>query len=242
MAHGYPDYGTQGPVSTVHSIQDMGELAARLGSIDTFDRRGNVIFMDDFESGLSQWLLGEAGAGELNWNGQYSRNGGFSCQIKTDPTLGFEAWITKYIKFRLISLMGIEFSVSSGGNWQYLTLDLLFQLAAEYVVAAIRYNHSTGKIEYSTGIAAWANIPNIDFAASIIPQNFDTIKLVVDSVNRKFKRLILNSQEFDISTLDCYSVAAGGLPSLASTIILSTDGVGAAIAYIDDVIVTQNEI
>ena len=64
MGHGYPDYGTQGPVSTVHSIQDLGELAVRLGSIVTFDRRGNVLWLDGFDSGIGAWSKG----GNVNYS------------------------------------------------------------------------------------------------------------------------------------------------------------------------------
>jgi len=241
MPHGGPDWSTGGQISTVHTIEDLGELAARLGSIVTHDRRGNIIWLDDFEDGLNQWHRGGDAGYEVNWNSQYSRNGGFSCQLKTPATDGTQAWITKYTAYPVLSLLGVELSFSYEQNWQYLFLDLRVQLPTEIVAAAIRYNHSTNIFERQTGPLAWAVIPDTDFTPQGIPDAFDTIKLVVDFVNKKLVRLIINSQEVDLSTLDCYIIAVGGTPVLNSTIKLETDTNAVAIAHIDDAIITQNE-
>ena len=46
MVHTLPDYSTKYRMTNVFGNIDHSELAARLGSPSTFDRRGNIIFMD----------------------------------------------------------------------------------------------------------------------------------------------------------------------------------------------------
>lgn len=241
MPHGGPDWGTEGPVSTIYSIQDLGELAARLGSIVTHDRRGNVIWLDDFEDGLSQWELAGAGAYSINWNSQYARNGGFSCQLVTAPSDAFQASITRYTAYPILSPIGIEFSFSYEQNWRYLILDHRIGTPTAMLWGTIRYNHITNIFQQQTGPLAWTDIPDTEFTAQGLPEAFDTIKLVINFITRKFMRLIINSKEVDVSALDCYITAPPVRPMLSSSIILETDSNAKAKGYIDDVIITQNE-
>lgn len=241
MAHGGPDWGTEGPVSTIYSIQDLGELAARLKSIVTFDRRGNVIALDDFESGLSQWRLDGGPGYEITWNSQYSRGGAFSCKIQTAAPSGSQAWITKYMPYPVLTPSGVEFSFSGEQNWAYLTIDMILQTTLEIRRAGIRYNHSTSKLQYTNAFPVWHDIPDLDYASVIRPYAFDTLKVVVDFTTLKYKRLIINDREVDLSAYSGYTTAVGGTPVLNVDITLQANATGTAIGYIDGVIITQNE-
>lgn len=55
MPRGMPDWGEYSPQEVVSKLLDNAELAARLGSPVLFDRRGTVIFMDDFNCGVNHW-------------------------------------------------------------------------------------------------------------------------------------------------------------------------------------------
>jgi len=82
MAHGQPDYGMYTLANTIYRLTDMGELAARLGSINTYDRRGDVIFLDSFESGLTAWSPSSACTGsDLVQSAKHARSGGFSAKF-----------------------------------------------------------------------------------------------------------------------------------------------------------------
>jgi len=52
MPRGHPDYGQAGPTSLIATVPDLGELAARLGSNNTWDRRGFILWYDDFEASV----------------------------------------------------------------------------------------------------------------------------------------------------------------------------------------------
>ena len=51
----YPDFGITDTVQAKSIITDMGELAARLGAPNVFDRLGSIVWYDDFQYGLSRW-------------------------------------------------------------------------------------------------------------------------------------------------------------------------------------------
>ncbi|GAI87669.1 unnamed protein product, partial [marine sediment metagenome] len=65
MAHGQPDFGMYAAKETVASLADVGELAARLGSIVAQDRRGDVIFLEDFEAPILNWTGAGPDHGEV---------------------------------------------------------------------------------------------------------------------------------------------------------------------------------
>ncbi|GAI56753.1 unnamed protein product, partial [marine sediment metagenome] len=79
MAHGQPDFGMYQIAKTIYRLADMGELAVRLGSIVTHDRRGDVIWMDNFDSGIAKWYqFASDDDGLVEWSAERSRSGGFS--------------------------------------------------------------------------------------------------------------------------------------------------------------------
>ncbi|GAG01299.1 unnamed protein product, partial [marine sediment metagenome] len=51
------------PGSTRFPLSDIGELAVRLGSLCSYDRRGEVIFIDDFGHGVNGYVLSHVGTG-----------------------------------------------------------------------------------------------------------------------------------------------------------------------------------
>ncbi len=239
MPHGYPDWGGATPVATVYNLQDLAELAARLGSIDTFDRRGNVIAFDDFESGIEQWRRSGAGAYSIDWDSKYAKTGGFSCRITTDS--GWQATISKYIGFPVLSKIGVEFSFSYTQNWQYLYLEVLLQDGVSAFYTGIRYNAATKMWQYRATDGSYQDIPGSSFTLSPMVEEFDTVKLVIDFSTGKYSRLLINSQVFDLSALSFYQYAAVLTPVMNVSITVKALPGELAIGNIDDVIVTQNE-
>jgi len=92
VAHGAPDWWGTEQTSTVHLVQDVGELAARLGSIVTFDRRGNVIWLTSFEDGLQGTSFG---VDHVDSKGTLSTNRalGGAYSIRLDPRGAADAYV-----------------------------------------------------------------------------------------------------------------------------------------------------
>ena len=72
------------------------ELAARLGSPDTFDRRGDVLWMDDFESGL-KWRTSLLGTGSLiDLTATMAASGGKCCRLVTGSANNDYAYLLRH--------------------------------------------------------------------------------------------------------------------------------------------------
>ncbi|GAI16225.1 unnamed protein product, partial [marine sediment metagenome] len=111
MTHGGPDWGTPGPLKTIYTLEDMAELVARLGSIVTFDRRGNIIWLDDFEGTLGKWGIETEGAGySAQLSAEAARSGGFSAKLISpddeEDRIGLKRWFPLPVE----SNIGFEFS------------------------------------------------------------------------------------------------------------------------------------
>lgn len=243
---GLPDYAAlsplgQKPAGPIYTLVDLGELAARLGSIDTFDRRGNVIWMDDFESGIGQWIIDGNVGYSVDWDGNRPKTGGFSCKLTTGPVTDDNIYIQKYIGFPVLSAMGIECSFSGETNWKYLDTCLQLYDGTDFYAATIRYDHVNYKLQYVGADNDYHDIVGGSWACGEEEGYFDTLKFVADFTTGKYKRLLINNQAFDLSKISFYKVAQTAKPLMLALIQLFTGADAAAIGYIDDVIITQNE-
>ena len=73
-----------GKLSTI----GLAELAARLGSPTTYERRGALIFADIFDSGLSKWNTDTSGAGaSVALTALYASVGKYSAMLTAGSTL-----------------------------------------------------------------------------------------------------------------------------------------------------------
>ena len=241
MAKGQPDFGQYAPTETIVGLSDLGELAARLGSIVTFDRRGNVIWMDDFENGIRQWCPFGIGTWSVDWESNYSKTGGFSCKLTTDAIAGRSVNIQKYIGFPILSAIGLEASFSNEQNWRYLEIWLWLDDGTYEYNAVIRYDHPNKKLQYMDATGAYQDIVGGSYETPDYPEWFDTLKFVADFTTCKYKRLLVNSKVFDLSALSFEKDPFATTPQMVVAFRLTTNANAAAIGYIDDVIITQNE-
>lgn len=242
MAHGHKDWGEGAPASTIYSIQDIGELAARLGSIVTFDRRGNVMWLDDFESGIEKWEVSNYGAGyAVTWSAEKARNGAFSCKLATGAGDQYNVAIKRGLPYPVLSSIGFEASVLLDQYWEYFQWPMDIETGSQIYTPVIKYDDTDNKFYYKdengdyqeTGIVA-------DLACS--EPVFHTVKLVVDAANAEYKRLIVDNQSVDLSGRNMKVASSSEPPYLYIALrVVTSSALASAIAYVDDVIVTQNE-
>lgn len=241
MAHGHQDYGSQATLATVYSLQDMAELAARLGSIVKFDRRGNVIFLEDFEGSLSRcFYYFEVDDGTVVISNAASHSGDFSCKLTTAVDVGAGVELGFNLAYPVLSNMGLEFSWNMADNLlSVLEFVLhLFDGTTRYE-ARVRWVNSTNKWQYLDSSNNWVDLtPTVSYYTA--PKLFNHVKLVADFINKKYVRLIANDQVYDLADIALRALATGTAAKLNPYIDIYTSG-GACTVYIDDVIITQNE-
>lgn len=231
------------PTDIWGNIVSLGnaELAARLGSINTFDRRGNIIWMDDFESGVLHWSEqgdGEGKAAVLTT--LKALTGGQCCKVTSGSTDIRRGQIRRWLVYPIRKKIGFELSATQPANLASMQIKLTVYDGVHAHVAKIRYFVATTTLEYGTGDVAYTPFATI----GELVQNDDVFlrwKLVADFEAEKFVRLILNEKEYDMSIYPYYKVEIDTRPHLRLDYAIWADSAVNISSYVDDAILTQNE-
>lgn len=241
MAHGAPDWWGTEPTATVHQVQDAGELAVRLGSPVSHDRRGNVVFMDSFEHGFNKWLPATDGTdGSAVLSALLARTGAYSAKITgdSDPT--------KYMSlYRIMPIpvegkVGVEVSFTVSGDMDRIEARAVIDNRTDLMRAGVRYNQTDGDFEYYNSAGGWTDI-DADVAPYAFGGAFHTMKFVFDTSINEYVRAILNHEEHDILGNAIEVAATGAVENMAIWIEVYSDTGENPVIHVEDIIVTQNE-
>lgn len=241
MPHGQPDYGMYAAKETTGSMADNAELAARLGSIVTHDRRGDVIWLDGFEGGLNKWEVEwDVATAKADQCPDWARNGGFSCKLQTAADKDAYVRIVRDMPYPVLSKIGIEFSFSLEQYVREIRLDPIVWDGTHGHLASILWVAADKQLQYRGSDMLWHPLPGV-YDLEVLPHFFHTLKLVVNYPELKYERLILDNHIIDLSTLSYNLFGLAWPPELEITAYLWTNADEIAIAYFDDFIITQNE-
>lgn len=249
MPHGQPDYGVQAVKETVFGLADLAETAARLDSIVTFDRRGDIVWLDDFESDVLKWSLTLPGVGDsVVASSEAARNGAFSAKLTTGNVAGDMVTMVHYSPFPVTSRVGFEISFTVHDNLSDLIFSQRLYDGSDEHFARVRYRPATDVLEYLDRNAAWQNLaPSLVLLSATYILH--TIKLVIDLNTQEYVRVIVDDVVYDLSALEPPLLLPlyRHTPDVLTTphweqLVDTITGVNAnTSSYIDDAIVTQNE-
>lgn len=248
---GLPDYSQrkpvgQVPVGPVHTSTDVAELAARLGSPITHDRRGNVMLVDDFGSGIQGWSVSGSGAG---WavipSSKRARSGGFSCKLTTGAVSGGLANIARYLPYPTLSKLGFELAFTMRQHIYEYHLYIYVYDGTNRHKAKVRYLYlgppPGNDILQVDDNGTWTDLATGLYAYAS-EYEFHIMKLVADFVTKKYTRLIFDDLEYDISSYNLESEAnPTGSHMLAHFQVVNDATAFNYNCYADDAIITQNE-
>ena len=241
MAHGTPDYGVTGGAVTVFQVNDLGELAARLGSPITYDRSGDVVWWDDFECGLAKWNTTFVnGAGSAAISAERARNGRSALKVVTAAAITARVDMSKPLPFPSPSLLGVEASAmfttkTRAVRWGFSIFD-----GSGFTAFGVKWDSDSDTLLY---LNAGGGYTTFATGVSVVNNDrlFHTGKIVGDFVNQRYERFILNNERFDMSALIPQTAVSGQDPHWNPVIGVEATAGNAVTQYWDDVIVTQNE-
>lgn len=244
MPHGLPDYGINVAKEINFNLADLADLAVRMGSIVEYDRRGDVIYLDDYESPLRRYREIVSANCSARLDSTSSRSGAQCCKLATSGVINDFAATYYYLAPMVSGRHGAKISV----------VHLNFHTSnSEYV---IYWSVFTGTHNINAGIALnpWARtIAYYDPAGVpvVFEDNFRPIssnvwqyhnmKLVVDFDTGYYVRFLFDILEWDMSALRFLKNPNPGAPQ--HTVALQIEALAAAVkvAYQDDFVYTLNE-
>jgi hypothetical protein len=240
MAHGVPDWGVTNAPKTVYQVLEMGELAARLRSIVTYDRRGDVIALDDFEDGRRAWLLQGSAGYDVLLTRSRARSGCYSAKLVTAGAWPNWTGMTANYVYPALSNLGFELSFHGGvgaGLWEFRTY--LYD-GVNQARLAIRFMAGTAPVSYRDSVGNW-----IPFTTPIAAPDFNyvfyTIKVIVDPTTNKYVRVLLNDRSYSLAGISPELIAWATAPQVEMNIYLEAGLITSGSLWIDDFILTQNE-
>ena len=238
---GLPDWGRIKKGVAVSPVSDLGELAARLGSINTFDRRGDTVWMDDFEDGIIKWAAVAAGTGAaVVSDTTRARSGAKSVKLTTGTTDPWSAEIAHLEAYPVLSKFGLECAATVHVSLAALYVDLQIFTGSNVLQGQVAYDPGADKLYYmdSAGILQEL-VTAVDLEENT--QLFHMFKLVVDASGEQYRRLIVDATEHDLSAYSLRKAADTTSPYMQVRIIAVGGSGGNYSIYVDNVIITQNE-
>lgn len=242
MAHGHPDYGIAAPSNYAFPIVNWEDYFLRQGLIKTMDGKGDIIFFDSFEEGMSKWfqVLGDVNS-YIQLSPTHSRGGNWALEhvIGAAGVQYCESAAT--IPINEDGKYGVEEHFTFYSDFYYWYVKLHYYSGTHHYAFAIRFNPTNFDLEYLTLLANWNSFTHLDDWPNEPLYYFNPVKLVIDTKTLKYVRAIILGKPYDLSTyvpavdiLYCHKAiqpryyyrwnAGAFLPS-----------------HLDDVIVTMNE-
>jgi hypothetical protein len=221
----------------------QGELAVRNGSISTFDRRGQIMWQDDFEDSLRKWYVGVSGLAYIVQSTDICRSGNASIKMYNPDAETCQ--LSKALPWGSQSKFGFEISFARDIYGGLANCNPEFEIGVydgtNYNVGKLVYDQTNTSLFYLNA-AGGETALSTAIAIATTTLNFNTIKLVIDPIKGQYVRGIMNGYVFDMRNIPLFASPAPGNPRVESIVSLNTvDGINPTLIYVDDAIVTSDE-
>jgi len=218
----------------------FAELAARLGAIQSYERRGQVVFQDDFRHGVSAWSISAS-------SGAYAR---------PDPTVRFQSPYSVRMYPGAVDNYSVQlakplgtFPVGTGFGFavwirpypavKRFMLRIQAGNGSLFSDAIVRATYADGKLWYYNSGGTYTEFGTWPVGVlEILPFRF--AKLVIDGSTGKYKRFIIDDQEIDMSGIACYTTAVS-TKYLTPSVQVVADGTNNGPAYLGNAVLTTME-
>ena len=241
MPHGLPDWWGAAPKSTTYGLQDMAELAVRLGGISSFDRRGDIIFMEDFSSGTARVYTSGSGTGyDAYPSTDAPLSGGVHLMLQAGNAANNLAWLTKEMVYPVLGRVGLECAFVARSDQMYFKTRIFEYVSIERAEYSVRYAVQTGKLEIlqSNGTYAVLGTPGLTYLGY---NDYNVMKMVVGILNGRYVRVLFNDHTYIADAYQPYVTGGIYRKCMAADVEVTANDANSMPVPVDNFIVTQNE-
>lgn len=241
MPRGQPDFGMYAAKEVASSVSDMGEVAARLGSIVIYDKRGDVVDFDNFEEPVLKWSHASGyGTGYARFTSSSVKSASQAVLLGVDTGTYSDYKMYKYRSILASDRLGAEISFSKMPTNHLFRLQMIKYDGTTAHQATIVLDSVLKKIYALTPSGGEEDIVTgiVLYSGNFV---FYTLKLVVDFSTDKFVRLMFAQTEYDISSYSLRTSSDTTSPMLEEWLQLTSKGSDAGEVTLDDYILTQAE-
>ena len=241
MTHGTPDWGGSAPKSTTYKLDDHAELAARLGSIVTYDRRGEVLWIQDFTEGGAPFQVagfGIGGDGYLSCGGALS--GGLCLCLQTDVLAGDYERVYQHSYYQVEGGIGQEIWFTVEANLRDVKLRVIMYTGARSYDYQAKYNRVTGEVSVYDDTGAWVVIGTPGVLDTLYA-SYHPFKMVFNTLTHRYVRVLLVDKAYPVSGVSCFEAAVVSNKTMVSMVYVTAEAAGGCAINLDNWIMTQNE-
>jgi hypothetical protein len=241
MAHGRPDWGITNGVFSTYQSSDMGELAARLGSPNTMDRRGDVVLIDSFEEYTGRYTVQPSGTGAGSRRTvQYAHRGSWCRELISGSDGGLFCGYIIGESAVYQAKVGIEVSFLHPSTIDGFEVQIIRFDGAQAHAFSLRYSETALALQYKDPAGVLQTVAS-GFSLPASVYDWSTIKLVADIAVDRYTRAVVNGVTYNLPASGPTPNADVRTPRMDFTVfVLGRAGFNDA-AFIDDLILTQNE-
>lgn len=236
-------FGAGHPMATADLQAELHELAARTGSLISFDRRGRFVWGDNFAGTQLRWTYTTVGAASMaNLTTTVPYEGDQCCHVVTDANINDYCCIHRMMHLPLDKAIGFQSAFRMDPVWDNASIYFIVRLynGTNMLDASFRLRRLAGAwtAAYMNSAGAYTVV-----ASAWEPRLADTwhrIKAVIDGSNSRWVRAMLDDQVIDLSSLALYPTpdTTQGLDMHIQTMTL---GAAAREAWFDAAVITDCE-
>lgn len=241
MVHGAPDASKITKSGITYPIFDIGELAVRLGSPVTWDRRGTVIGFDTFKDGLGFCQVPTPPAGvTIATDTDLWLIDGKSLKFSFANMITEEPYVNWYLPSPAQGKLGAEMAfaqeigqskVSLLVSHHWLTKDYYGKVIFDRVAGTLAYLKSDNtEVVFATSVTAW----NLNVFVNVW-------KLVIDSEACEYVRFLANEHEYDLTGIALRERIISAPHNMYVKVQVYNKTLMECYFWLDRVVFTQNE-
>lgn len=234
LVENYDEFAQNYPVG-------IGDGAARLGSIKTYDMRGRVYWMDDFKASILKWPTFSVGVGGSQRLSTYrARNGNQSVEFVSNTGVVRDSYMQHWVALPREVTIGAETHISLAANFGRATFTVRLYDGVNRCTASINIDEAANQIQYLDEFGAYADTgfnPGLTGAT----EHFHAIKMVWDYDTDEWLRVMYDHQELNLNR-EAMQNPGWPVPPAAQILVGNGgDGVNNVPIYVDDFIMTTME-
>jgi len=242
VTRGAPDDSNVLSTSAFYRLDDMAELAVRLGSPLTYRRSGNVLFQTTFEQGLTPITIQTPFAGgTFGLVNTPSMSGGVVASINYLAVAGSGGALGFVLPPVFSGRIGVSAAVRLGGNDDNIRINIISSRPDHRTQFMVRlYPQTDIGTYYDTGGVDTQFTDNLHFENET--GLFFPIKLIVDLDTEEYVQLLIGGDVYEMAGLKARSIGVMAPYWLESDWGVISDGTGVGVFLLDNVILTRNEV
>lgn len=241
MAHGSPDYSNVIKPQFTHKVNDLGEVVARLSKSQSIERRGEVLFFEDWEHGLTNWETFALGTGaEVVLASDKFTSKGFSVRLRGGSDSNRTSTINYFHPYLNISNFGLELRVLADASVEEYNLGVSYYDGAKQTWSKVRFITDSLKWQIFDDSVTYKDILTI-VARPSPTHTFSFVKLVANFDDKVSSRFFFNENLVATDDYGLYNPIDTTVPGIKISIQSKSKTGLLGDIYVDNIVLTRNE-